>query len=332
MDKAITSFRGEYYYLSNFYMAPVSYDGYTFTNNETAFQAQKCKNSASILSFITMNPSEAKAYGQNITPRPDWEDVKVGIMYHIVLAKFTQNPSLKAKLLATGNAHLEEGNNWGDKTWGTVNDVGQNYLGRILMTVRDKMRNKSESEKELVLVETKNCEYNGYIMQDGHYQRIFNATKGFLFMIIKDWTDKGYSIKCLNQEEGKAFMKGRGALEAFMDEHKEIVIWRYDVSSPFAFGRKPNIPIGTTIRLSDYDIKILHKCYAAVVIEQGPAKGVYEVTSGGLVGDTVADVNADIDACENMEVMDEQIMNAAAIRDNSIKMVSNEEFGIVRGN
>lgn len=38
---AITSFRGEYAFLSNFYQAPVTYHGKRYANNEAAFQAQK---------------------------------------------------------------------------------------------------------------------------------------------------------------------------------------------------------------------------------------------------------------------------------------------------
>jgi len=32
----------------------------------------------------------------------------------------------KLKLLETGDAHLEEGNDWGDRYCGTVHGVGQN--------------------------------------------------------------------------------------------------------------------------------------------------------------------------------------------------------------
>ena len=60
-------------------------------------------------------------------------------MYEIVLAKFTQNPDLKEELLATGDEHLEEGNTWGDAIWGTVDGVGENRLGKILMRVRDEL-------------------------------------------------------------------------------------------------------------------------------------------------------------------------------------------------
>ena len=37
----INSFKGENYFLSNFYTAEVSYNGITYLNNEAAFQAQK---------------------------------------------------------------------------------------------------------------------------------------------------------------------------------------------------------------------------------------------------------------------------------------------------
>lgn len=63
-------------------------------------------------------------------------------MYEICKAKFTQNEDLKAKLLATGNDILEEGNTWGDRVWGTVNGVGENRLGKILMRVREELRNE----------------------------------------------------------------------------------------------------------------------------------------------------------------------------------------------
>lgn len=42
MGVSISEFRGEYYFLSNFYSAPVTYNGMCFENNEAAFQAAKC--------------------------------------------------------------------------------------------------------------------------------------------------------------------------------------------------------------------------------------------------------------------------------------------------
>jgi hypothetical protein len=60
-------------------------------------------------------------------------------MYGLILGKF-QDPELKTKLLATGDAELIEGNWWGDVYWGVCNGEGRNELGKILMQVRDELR------------------------------------------------------------------------------------------------------------------------------------------------------------------------------------------------
>lgn len=142
MDK-INSFKGEYHFLSNFYEAPIEYDGICYKNSEAAFQAQKCLNPEDRNAFANMNPSAAKKAGRKVQLRKDWEQVKVSIMSEIVKAKFEQNSELADKLLATGDAYLEEGNNWGDRTWGTVNGKGANLLGNILMNVRNEIKKEN---------------------------------------------------------------------------------------------------------------------------------------------------------------------------------------------
>ena len=57
MGASISEFRGEYYFLSNFYSAPVTYNGMCFENNEAAFQAAKCPER--MTEFCRLNPSEA---------------------------------------------------------------------------------------------------------------------------------------------------------------------------------------------------------------------------------------------------------------------------------
>lgn len=66
-----------------------------------------------------------------------WKDV---YMYEIVYAKFTQNAGLQKELLATGDQALVE-DALHDPYWGWGSSrVGENKLGRILMTVRDALR------------------------------------------------------------------------------------------------------------------------------------------------------------------------------------------------
>lgn len=136
----IDEFKGKYYFLSNFYSAPVMYHGITYQNNEAAFQAMKVTDKSIHLEFSELPPNLAKRKGRRVKLRPDWEEVKETFMYEIVKAKFEQNDHLKNKLLQTGESILIEGNTWGDKIWGVCNGVGENKLGKILMKVRDELK------------------------------------------------------------------------------------------------------------------------------------------------------------------------------------------------
>ena len=138
----IDRFRGEYAFLSNFWEASVTYQGLTYGNNEAAFQAQKCMTEATKKDFTTLSPGAAKRMGRRVQLRPDWEAVRVPIMEEIVRAKFSDHEDLKALLLATGDALIEEGNTWHDTFWGVdaKSGRGQNHLGKILMKIREELQ------------------------------------------------------------------------------------------------------------------------------------------------------------------------------------------------
>ena len=143
---SITDFHKEgYEFLSNFYEVVVSYGGLTYQSNEAAFQAQKCMTEEEKVQFTEYGPGKSKGVGRRVQLRPDWEAVKVGIMEEIVRAKFTQHPELSAQLLATGDKVLVEGNHWGDTCWGvdTRTGQGENHLGKILMKVREELKQDS---------------------------------------------------------------------------------------------------------------------------------------------------------------------------------------------
>lgn len=133
----ISTFRGQYFFLSNFYTCNLEYGGLTFNNVEAAFQAQKCVNDEQKKMFTNISGAEAKRLGRRVTLRSDWENVKVGIMKELVMQKFIQNPELKKLLMNTGDEKLVEGNTWGDSFWGVDSRRGgRNMLGKILEEVR----------------------------------------------------------------------------------------------------------------------------------------------------------------------------------------------------
>lgn len=140
MNKVINEFRGDYFFLSNFYPVKVVYRGLIFESSEAAFQAAKCPER--MREFCGLNPSEAKKLGRKVRLRDDWEEVKYDVMYEICKEKFWQNPDLARRLICTDNDQLVEGNTWGDKIWGVCDGVGSNRLGKILMRIRTEMAEK----------------------------------------------------------------------------------------------------------------------------------------------------------------------------------------------
>lgn len=139
----INYFREEYEFLSNFYPTKIAFDGIVYFNSEAAYQAQKCLYPKERMLFARLSSDEAKRLGQKVTRRPDWDEVKLGIMEKIVFEKFTQNPVLAQDLLDTGTKPLKEGNYWKDLYWGVdlKSGEGENHLGQILMQLREYFRN-----------------------------------------------------------------------------------------------------------------------------------------------------------------------------------------------
>lgn len=119
----------------------IEYEEVNFPSVEHAYQAAKCQD-YTMRWNVAMQPTPgwAKIWGRKVTLRPDWESIKLQVMLDLVRIKFAV-PELRAKLLATGDAELIEGNYWGDRFWGVCKGVGENHLGKILMQVREEIRN-----------------------------------------------------------------------------------------------------------------------------------------------------------------------------------------------
>lgn len=139
MSEKIDRFDGKYRFLSNFADCRVVYGRVDYKNAEAAFQAQKTLDMDERERIAEMDPGQAKRAGRRVSLRHDWEDVKRAEMARIVAAKFRQDGDLARLLLETGSAELVEGNTWNDTFWGVCRGKGQNWLGRILMALRQEM-------------------------------------------------------------------------------------------------------------------------------------------------------------------------------------------------
>jgi ribA/ribD-fused uncharacterized protein len=146
--EAVYYFKGNYGFLSNFYLTPVN--GYPSSENN--YQAEKTTDEKIKAEFRNplMTSAMAKRYGRTLKIRPDWDEIKDQVMLEIVREKF-RNSRLQSLLLQTSTKYLFEGNNWHDVYWGVCDgrhanyseapahpdlSIGENKLGKILERVR----------------------------------------------------------------------------------------------------------------------------------------------------------------------------------------------------
>ena len=146
----IAEFRGAYSWASNFYWAPFYVQGSQFNTNEHFFAACKtsdpnwCNRIAA-----AETAAAAKKLGQQAPLRPNWLQVRIGVMANGLWYKFFQHPDLQAKLIETHPQPLVEGNWWHDNFWGNCMcgnksgnhpqclEEGKNVLGQLLMAHRN---------------------------------------------------------------------------------------------------------------------------------------------------------------------------------------------------
>jgi hypothetical protein len=164
----IDKFLDYYYFLSNFYPHTISYPYPNckggpwltdwkvkyYRSTEHAYQAFKADNEAEHEYIRNLDTAgKAKRAGRNVSVRKDWEEIKCDLMLDLVRVKF-DDIGLARKLVETDNEELVEGNYWHDNVWGKCTCEhcstieGKNWLGKILMIVRDEMRVKLEDLKK----------------------------------------------------------------------------------------------------------------------------------------------------------------------------------------
>ncbi len=136
-DKNVKGFFGNYRFLSNFHLAEVYYEGLLYPSTEHAYQAAKTLDVNVREEFMKLTCSQDKNKGQEIGLRDKWDVIKYDVMFAVVFDKFFRHTYLRTLLLETGDKYLEETNHWKDIYYGVCDGVGKNILGKILMQVRN---------------------------------------------------------------------------------------------------------------------------------------------------------------------------------------------------
>ena len=137
-----------YYETSNFVFSNLSphaveFKGVLYPTSEHAFHVAKFDD-PNIKSEIqnAKSPLEAFVVGKKYKPqrRENWDQIKVDILYQILIQKVNQHKEVKDALLATGDQEIVEENPH-DDFWGSGPDgKGQNYTGKILMRIREELK------------------------------------------------------------------------------------------------------------------------------------------------------------------------------------------------
>lgn len=140
----IESFSGEYRWLSNFWPCPIFFEGIGYQSTEAAYQAAKTIDERVRLVISQLpRPGDTKKFARKMPKRNDWDDVKLKIMEEVLRYKFS-SLELRAKLLATGDQEIIEGNTWGDVFWGVCNGKGENNLGKFIMKIRSELAGENQ--------------------------------------------------------------------------------------------------------------------------------------------------------------------------------------------
>lgn len=132
------TFRGEYWFLSNFYPREIVVQGITYPSVEHYYQAAKFQfdyDKDYILSAPTAADAKRRGNTSSAPRRHDWDEARLSEMFTGLVAKFSQHPDLLQGLVGIQPTIIED-NTWGDTFWGRYKGHGRNCLGIMLMALR----------------------------------------------------------------------------------------------------------------------------------------------------------------------------------------------------
>lgn len=146
-ERQVFFYEQDHYYLSNFSAFMVQWNGHVYPTSEHAYHVMKFPDDplkqAAIARASSAHDVFKMAERWKQYRRPDWDEIKVEVMRHILRTKVDQHEYVRRKLLETGDRELIE-NSWRDDYWGWgPNRDGQNMLGKLWMQIRADLRGPS---------------------------------------------------------------------------------------------------------------------------------------------------------------------------------------------
>jgi len=130
-------------YLSNFANYPINFEQQVWQTSEHCYQASKFTDKKIIEKIRTASsPRKTFEISREFSDkvREDWLDIRYERMLDIVSAKFAQHTRLAYYLVATEDKIIKE-HSHKDDYWGDGGDGhGKNCLGKILMQVREELK------------------------------------------------------------------------------------------------------------------------------------------------------------------------------------------------
>lgn len=241
----ITSFSGEYRWLSNFVSNPVWLFNVQYPTVEHAYQSAKAPHDEAWQRFCQFeeSPYLIKSKGKARPRLP--EQQAINIMRQLIDQKFSAEP-YRTKLMETGDTPIEEGNHWYDTFWGTYNGKGQNHLGKLIM----------EKRKALFKESRRGGVYGDYTVKPLSPAEMLSRALAIMTKAFDGKMDKGgmpYALHCIAVADG---VRERGAsvmAAAVLHDLLEDTPWTADMLRAEGFSEEVISMVVACTRLAGED-------------------------------------------------------------------------------
>ena len=144
----IDSFTEYYEFLHNNFYTPVYYECMLFPSVTHAYQAARSNDERTRRAILNAeNLKTVLNIARRIEDSENWNIRRLKIMEQLIRDKFRRSKELQEKLKATGSREIVmtyEEETVANTFWGAIKSKGQNQLGRILMKIREDIKENNE--------------------------------------------------------------------------------------------------------------------------------------------------------------------------------------------